>query len=76
VLGVAILLGASERFLLRLEKQAEAVIDPDHVGPADQAGPARTPAAAPRVRLVPTAAATATPAEANGEAAKAGGHAA
>jgi hypothetical protein len=76
VLGVAILLGASERFLLRLEKQAEAVIDPDHVGAADQAAPARTSAAAPRVRLVSPAAETATPAEANREAAKAGGRAA
>ena len=76
VLGVAILLGASERFLLRLEKQAEAVIDPDHVGPADQAAPARVSAAAPRVRLVSSSAETATPAEANREAAKAGDHAA
>src|SRR6266487_1810602 len=49
VLGTAILLGASERFLLRLEKQAEAVIDPDHVGPADQAAKAHTTAAAQRV---------------------------
>ncbi len=32
LLGVAILLGVSERFLLRLEKQAEAVIDPDRAG--------------------------------------------
>jgi len=74
VLGTAILLGASERFLLRLEKQAEAVIDPDHVGPADQPAPARTPAGAPRVRVISPAAATATPAEANGEAAKASGN--
>src|SRR5215831_9472724 len=29
VLGIAILLGLSERFLMRLEKQAEAVVDPD-----------------------------------------------
>jgi hypothetical protein len=71
VLGTAILLGASERFLLRLEKQAEAVIDPDHVGPADQATPAHTSAGGPRVRLISTAAAKAAPAEANGEAAKA-----
>jgi hypothetical protein len=28
LLGIAILLGVSERFLLRLEKQAEAVINP------------------------------------------------
>jgi hypothetical protein len=74
VLGTAILLGASERFLLRLEKQAEAVIDPDHVGPADQATPAHTSAGAPRVRLISTAAAKAAPAEANGEAAKASDH--
>ena len=52
VLGTAILLGASERFLLRLEKQAEAVIDPDHVGPAEQATPAHPAAGAPRVRLI------------------------
>ena len=38
LLGMAILLGVSERFLLRLEKQAEAVIDPDRAGPSDQAG--------------------------------------
>ena len=74
VLGTAILLGASERFLLRLEKQAEAVIDPDHVGPAEQATPAHPAAGAPRVRLISTAAAKATPAEANGEAAKASDH--
>src|SRR5436190_2018672 len=74
VLGTAILLGASERFLLRLEKQAEAVIDPDHVGPAEQATPAHPAAGAPRVRLIFTAAAKATPAEANGEAAKASDH--
>jgi hypothetical protein len=76
VLGIAILLGASERFLLRLEKQAEAVIDPDHTGPADRPVPARAPA--PRVRLLPPPGQVAppTPAEAGGEAAKAGDHAA
>src|SRR5436190_411045 len=74
VLGTAILLGASERFLRRLGKQAEAVIDPDHLGPAEQATPAHPAAGAPRVRLISTAAAKATPAEANGEAAKASDH--
>jgi hypothetical protein len=52
VLGTAILLGVSERFLLRLEKQAEAVIDPDRAGPADQAAPANTSAVGQRVRLL------------------------
>jgi hypothetical protein len=52
VLGTAILLGLSERFLLRLEKQAEAVIDPDRAGPSDQTAPANTSAAAQRVRLL------------------------
>jgi hypothetical protein len=52
VLGIAILLGISERFLLRLEKQAEAVIDPDHVGAADQAATVRTTAASQRVPLL------------------------
>jgi hypothetical protein len=52
VLGTAILLGMSERFLLRLEKQAEAVIDPDRAGPLDQTAPANTSAAAQRVRLL------------------------
>jgi hypothetical protein len=74
VLGVAILLGASERFLLRLEKQAEAVIDPDHVGPADQAATARTTTAAQRVPVLRTVAspttAAASAAAANGDAAK------
>jgi hypothetical protein len=80
VLGVAILLGASERFLLRLEKQAEAVIDPDHVGPAEQAAKARTTTAAQRVPVFrpaasPTAAAVSAAtanedATANGDAAK------
>jgi len=60
VLGIAILLGASERFLLRLEKQAEAVIDPDHTGPADQAATARTTAAAQRMPPLRPAAAPAT----------------
>ena len=54
VLGIAILLGVSERFLLRLEKQAEAVIDPDQVGPADQAATARTTAASQRMPALPT----------------------
>jgi hypothetical protein len=67
VLGVAILLGASERFLLRLEKQAEAVIDPDHVGPADQAATARTTTAAQRVPVLRTVASPTT-AAANGDA--------
>jgi len=62
VLGIAILLGISERFLLRLEKQAEAVIDPDHVGAADQAT-----TASQRVPLVPSAASPAAGA-ANGAA--------
>jgi hypothetical protein len=58
VLGTAILLGVSERFLLRLEKQAEAVIDPDRAGPSDQTAPANTSAAAQRERLLhPSAAA-------------------
>jgi hypothetical protein len=71
VLGIAILLGASERFLLRLEKQAEAVIDPDHAGPADQAAKARTTTAAQRVPLLQTASPTtaaASAAAANGDA--------
>jgi hypothetical protein len=52
VLGTAILLGVSERFLLRLEKQAEAVIDPDRASPSDQTAPANTSAAAQRERLL------------------------
>jgi hypothetical protein len=52
LLGTAILLGMSERFLLRLEKQAEAVIDPNRGGPSDQTAPANTPAAEQRVRLL------------------------
>ena len=71
VLGVAILLGASERFLLRLEKQAEAVIDPDHVGPADQAAKARTTAASQRVP-VPRMAASPTTTAASAAAANGG----
>jgi hypothetical protein len=65
VLGTAILLGMSERFLLRLEKQAEAVIDPDRAGPSDQTAPANTSAAAQRVRLLRLASPTTTTA-ANG----------
>jgi hypothetical protein len=74
VLGIAILLGISERFLLRLEKQAEAVIDPDHVGGADQAATVRTTAASERVPVLrpavspKVAAASAT--AANGESAE------
>ena len=56
VLGVAILLGLSERFLLRLEKQAEAVIDPNRAGPAAQTAPANTSAAIQRERLLRSAA--------------------
>jgi len=70
VLGIAILLGVSERFLLRLEKQAEAVIDPDHVGPADQAATARTTAASQRMPALPTippVAAAASATATNGE---------
>jgi hypothetical protein len=52
LLGTAILLGLSERFLLRLEKQAEAVIDPNRAGPSEQAAPANTSAAAQRARLL------------------------
>jgi hypothetical protein len=68
LLGTAILLGMSERFLLRLEKQAEAVIDPDRSGPSDQTAPANTSAAAQRVRLLRQQAspATATAADARG----------
>jgi hypothetical protein len=73
VLGVAILLGISERFLLRLEKQAEAVIDPDHVGPADQAATARTTAASQRMPalrpVIAAGAAAASATAASGEAA-------
>jgi hypothetical protein len=73
VLGTAILLGISERFLLRLEKQAEAVIDPDRAGPSDQTAPANTSAAAQRGRLlrppasVPVGSTTANGARLNGD---------
>jgi len=72
VLGIAILLGASERFLLRLEKQAEAVVDPDHTGSADEASKDRTTAATQRVPLLRPAALPVTAASgatANGDAA-------
>ena len=69
VLGIAILLGASERFLLRLEKQAEAVIDPDHTGPADQPAPAGAAAPSERVRLLRPAAAAGPSAAETGTAA-------
>jgi hypothetical protein len=62
LLGIAILLGVSERFLLRLEKQAEAVIDPNRAGPSDQAAPANTSAAIQRELLLGRA--TAQPAAA------------
>ena len=70
VLGTGILLGMSERFLLRLEKQAEAVIDPNR-GPSDQTAPANTSAAAQRERLLrptssPTTATEDNAAERNG----------
>ena len=74
VLGTAILLGVSERFLLRLEKQAEAVIDPDRTGPSDQTAPANTSAAAQRLRLLhppaaaPVSATTPTTTAPNGHA--------
>jgi hypothetical protein len=69
VLGTAILLGMSERFLLRLEKQAEAVIDPNAKGPSDQYAPANTPAAVQRVGLLrPQAAPTTTTTAENGDA--------
>ena len=65
LLGTAILLGMSERFLLRLEKQAEAVIDPNRAGPSDQTAPANTSAVAQRVRLLRQQAAPATTTAAN-----------
>lgn len=65
LLGTAILLGLSERFLLRLEKQAEAVIDPNRAGPSEQAAPANTSAAAQRARLLRPSASPATAAAAN-----------
>jgi hypothetical protein len=52
VLGVAILLGLSERFLLQLEKQAETMIDPDSAGPFDQHAPANSAAANQRANLL------------------------
>ncbi len=55
----------SERFLLRLEKQAEAVIDPNRAGPSDQTAPANTSAVAQRVRLLRQQAAPATTTAAN-----------
>jgi hypothetical protein len=77
LLGIAILLGTSERFLQRLEKQAEAVIDPNRAGPSDQTAPANTSAATQRKRLLRPAPspATTTPAssmEPNREATQAG----
>jgi hypothetical protein len=65
VLGAAILLGVSERFLLRLEKQAEAVIDPNRAGVSDQTAPANTSAAAQRVRLLRPPTSPVSPAAAN-----------
>jgi hypothetical protein len=72
--GVAILLGLSERFLLQLEKQAEAVINPDRSGPSVQTAPANTSAAIQRERLLrsaatPPATAAATTVTGNKEAA-------
>jgi hypothetical protein len=58
--GIAILLGMSERFLLQLEKQAEAVIDPNRAGPSVQTAPANTSAAIQRERLLRSAASPAT----------------
>jgi hypothetical protein len=66
VLGTAILLGMSERFLLRLEKQAEAVIDPNRAGPSDQTAPANTSATAQRGRLLRPPASPTTTTAANG----------
>jgi hypothetical protein len=76
LLGIAILLGMSERFLLRLEKPAEAAVDPDRMGP-DPAAPSSTSAAAQRKRPPGPKAppATTTPAktvEQNGEVNQAG----
>lgn len=69
VLGLAILLGVSERFLLQLEKQAEAVIDPNAGGPVDQSAPANTPAAVQRVGMLrPHATTAADGPEGNGDA--------
>ena len=63
--GIAILLGMSERFLLQLEKQAEAVIDPNRAGPSVQTAPANTSAAIQRERLLRSAASPATTAAAS-----------
>jgi hypothetical protein len=81
VLGIAILLGTSERFLLRLEKQAEAVIDPNRAGPSVQTAPANTSAAVQRERLLRSAASpaintTASGVEGNGKVAHPGSNAA
>lgn len=65
VLGAAFLLGTSERFLLRLEKQAEAVMDPNRGGPSDQTAPANTSAANQRERLLRPAPSPATTAVGN-----------
>jgi hypothetical protein len=65
LLGIAILLGLSERFLLRLEKQAEAVIDPNRAGPSAQTAPANTSAATQRERLLRSAASPTATAAAN-----------
>jgi hypothetical protein len=67
LLGLAILLGTSERFLLQLEKQAEAVVGG---GSSDQHAPANTPAASQRVRLLGSqpSPATTDAAHANGQA--------
>jgi len=65
LLGIAILLGVSERFLLRLEKQAEAVIDPNRAGPSAQTAPANTSAVTQRERLLRSAASPAATAEAS-----------
>jgi len=70
VLGIAILLGLSERFLMRLEKQAEAVVDPDQTGPPGAPAPPATSAgknAHPRGWPTPPAA-PATTADQNGNA--------
>jgi hypothetical protein len=72
LLGIAILLGMSERFLLRLEKQAEAVVDPDHVGPPDVPAPPAPSGAAQRARTfarptLPPVTPIPTTAEQNGE---------
>jgi hypothetical protein len=64
---MAILLGTSERFLLRLEKQAEAVIDPNPKGTSDQYAPANTPAAVQRVGLLRPRSEATTAATENGD---------